>query len=661
MKAMSISEAFRAVIGEREVIQAFFSTYSFEPDFFELEVLPLLLGNPALSSNETIRYYQLQSLMRKHIGRLAVVYDLDVFDPQLAPRLEVDYLPMRLGGACQHAKLMVLAVRERKSGQLSIILGAGSFNLTKAGWWENLEVGHWVELSQGSAPGNIHKPLLDSLHFYQSQTPTPVLEAILAVAESFEATADDPNCAFYFSGSGAGRTQFDTFIAEQTTADAPLEVISPFFAAEGDNQVIINLLKRHPSTTVLLPLDEHGQALVDRESVYQALPNETISWGRWSESIRKSHLDPKAGYRKLHAKIYQSQGKAPWAFVGSVNLSFKAFRQNVEAGFLLRGHATKCLLAPLQAPPDKFKVEPEAQSQSNPGSEEMPAIHALFDWQSETLHLTTAKPGSLTLLSSALDLLLDVKLNAQEGQAIPASQLKLHLQGSSLIQARWHSEGKHAIGTVLISQRNLFCRPTHLPPLDLQALLRIFIGMHESRRLELFGDLAVRLLHASQEEGLQDEFLPELTADGVFESFFAEFSQVNGAFWELAVRLEKAEQAGDLQTLAYYLKGHQPDSLRKLLETIAGSDSSRTAPSLIVRYLTLLSVADLLKHFAKHADKSLLNDAEKALSSLEQNELLTQLDGMRGEQFLRWFKAKFFEPVAEMTRSNREGYRFETD
>lgn len=194
MKAMTISEAFRAVIGEREVMQAFFSTYSFEPDFFELEVLPLLLGNPALSSNETIRYYQLQSLMRNHIGRLAVVYDLDVFDPQLAPRLEVDYLPMRVGGACQHAKLMVLVVRERKSEQLSIILGAGSFNLTKAGWWENLEVGHWVELSQGSAPGNIHKPLLDSLHFYQSQTPTPVLEAILAVADSFEATAD---CGFH--------------------------------------------------------------------------------------------------------------------------------------------------------------------------------------------------------------------------------------------------------------------------------------------------------------------------------------------------------------------------------------------------------------------------------------------------------------------------------
>ncbi len=400
--------------------------------------------------------------------------------------------------------------------------------------------------------------------------------------------------------------------------------------------------------------------MVDRESVYEALSNETISWGRWTESIRKNHLDPKAGHRKLHAKIYQSLGSDPWAFVGSVNLSFKAFRQNVEAGFLLRGHATKCLLAPLQAPPDKFKVEPEAQSQSNLSSEEMPAIHALFDWQSETLHLTTAKPGSLTLLSSALDVLLDVRLNAQEDQAIPASQLKQHLQGSSLIQARWHSDGKHAIGTILISQRNLFCRPTHLPPLDLQALLRIFIGMHEARRLELFGDLAVRLLHASQEEGLKDEFLPELTSEGSYESFFSEFSQVNGAFWELAGRLQKAEQGGDTQTLTYYLRGQQPDSLRKLLETIT-KPPGKQSPSLIVRYLTLLSVSDLLKRFNKHADASLLEDAETALLTLEQGELLPQLDEEKGEQFLRWFKAKFFEPVATMTRPSREGDCFAKD
>lgn len=661
MKALTISEAFRAVIGEREVVQAFFTTYSFEPDFFELEVLPLLLGNPALSSNESIRYYQLQSLMRQHAGRLAVVYDLSVFDPQLAPRLEVDYLPMRVGGACQHAKLMVLVVRDCKSKQLSIVLGAGSFNLTKAGWWENLEVGHWVELSEGSAPGNILEPLLDALRFYQARTPSPVLDSILNVAIAFQASADDPNCSFYFSGNGAAHRHFDTFIAEHTDTDAALEIISPFFADDGNNRTIIDFLGRYPSATVLLPLDEQGQALVDRQSVYEALPRDSITWGQWCESIRKSHLDPKSPYRRLHAKIYQAHGKDPWCFVGSVNLSFKAFRQNVEAGFLLKGGDANPLLVALQAPPDRFKVEVEASSASAAGDLEMPPICVAFDWQNYLLHTSCKAAGELVLLNSTAEALVSVMLNGADDQLSPAPQLRAHLQGSSLMHARWLTDAGEAEGTVLVSQRNLFCRPTHLPALDLQALLKIFIGMHESRRLELFGDLAVRLLHASQDDGVQDEFLPEPTSEGSFESFFAEFSQVNGAFWELAARLDKAEREGDFQTLAYYLKGQQPDSLRKVLASIVGLDSTNKEASLIVRYLTLLSVTDLLKRFVAHADEALIREAEKALTVLERDELLTQLDGAEGEHFIRWFKTKFFEPVAAMTRIGGEGYTREQD
>lgn len=638
MKPMTISEALRTVINEREVTHAFFSTYSFEPDFFELEVLPLLLGNPALSSNETLRYHQLQDLMRQYIGRLAVVYDQSVFDPQLAPRLEVDYLPLRVEGACQHAKLTILVVNDSASEQRSIILGAGSFNLTKSGWWENIEVGHWVELRPGFAPDNIHMPLLGALRFYQDRMPPSVMQNILDAAQSLVTTAADPSCSFYFSGRGTERIHFDTFIAEQTNAEAPLEIISPFFATRGDNLFILDLLKRHPSVTVLLPLDEQGQALVDRQSVYEVLRDENVNWGRWSERIRKSHL-PNGGYRRLHAKVYQSPGEEAWAFIGSVNLSYKAFRENVEAGFLLRGQRVESLLAPLQTSPDRFKIESEVEGQSKSGEQEMPAIHALFDWQDETIRLSCTKSGLLILLNSTSEELLSIQLDAAVGSTVAAAQLKQYLQHSSLLHACWRSDEQATTGVVLVSQRNIFCRPSHLPALDLQALLRIFLGMDDSRRLELVGDLAIRLLRTNQ--GPQDEFLPELKPEGAAESFFAEFSQVNGAFWELAGRLEKA----DPQTLAYYLKGQQPDSIRKLLEATVESNADKARPSLIVRYLTLLSIIDLLNRFIEHTDPSTLHDAEKALSVLEHSELLPQLDDADGERFLSWFKTKFFEPV----------------
>lgn len=69
-----------------------------------------------------------------------------------------------------------------------------------------------------------------------------------------------------------------------------------------------------------------------------------------------------------------------------------------------------------------------------------------------------------------------------------------------------------------------------MPALDLQALLKIFIGMHESRRVELFGDLAVRLLHASQDDGVQDEFLPEPTAKGLSKASLPSFPRLTARF-----------------------------------------------------------------------------------------------------------------------------------
>lgn len=98
-----------------------------------------------------------------------------------------------------------------------------------------------------------------------------------------------------------------------------------------------------------------------------------------------------------------------------------------------------------------------------------------------------------------------------------------------------------------------------------------------------------------------------------------------------------------------------------MLASIVGLVSTNKEASLIVRYLTLLSVTDLLKRFAVYSDEALIHEAEKALTVLERDELLTQLDGAEGEHFIRWFKTKFFEPVAAMTRTSRDGYSREQD
>lgn len=651
MKALTISEAFRTQIGSRNVLRGFFSTYSFEADFFELEVLPLLLGSPALSPNETIRYHQLQSLMREHRGRWAVAYDVDVFDPQQAPRLEVDYLPIRVGGACQHAKLSILLV-EGRDKQPALLLAAGSFNLTKAGWWENLEVGHWVELRSGYAPGNILRPLREALDFFHQNGTSAALDALREFASGLEVTADEPGCAFYFSGAGSDRLAFPRFLDEQAPERGALEVISPFFPEQGDNQIIQDFLARFTHTTVLLPRDEQGNALVDRATVYEKLPGQQVCWGQWRPELLDSHYAGKERYRRLHAKIYQMPSPRGWCFVGSVNLSYKAFMQNVEAGFLLKGQVCSPQLQALEHPPESFLVEEETPgSRAGNGGMSMPVIQLVYDWQESLLRVSSPATGQLVLLGNTENALAVLELEAEHELELSLPELREQLERSSLLMVEWHHSGMDSVhGTLLVSQRNLYCRPSHLPALDLQALLRIFQGMQDSARVELMADLAAQMIRLSRDTGSFDENLLELPAVTEPASFFSEFSQVNGAFWVLAKKLALAERAGDESTLGYYLKGHQPDSLRKVVASLRSITESGQ-PSLIVRYLTLLSVEELLRRHRAYADESLLHEVQQAVETLEREELLAQLQGEDKHRFIQWFRGKFFQPVAEMTRA----------
>lgn len=651
MEALTISEGFRKVIGTRKVEHAFFSTYCFEPDFFELEVLPLLLGNPALSSNEKIRYEQLQSLMSDHQNRFAVAYDIDVFNPDLAPHLEVDYLSIRVNGACQHAKIAVFELTDLVNGTTSLMLAAGSFNLTKAGWWENIEVGHWVELTNQYAPPNIVEPLSKALVYFQKKQSSPVLTVLLKQLKTLGTTAEDPKCLFYFSGAGKQRSHFKDFIEKNTAMNTRgkccIEIVSPFFADDGKNTYIADFLGKFKSVSLLLPIDKQGEAPIE-SGVYDDLNELPVTWCQWQKYMQSSLgiADKGVPFRKLHAKIYQCLGPNPWVFMGSVNLSYKAFSANVEAGFLLQGSTYKALLIereenrPIFAP-----VEEASVSIGDADSIAMPVFHIVFDWLESALQITSSKTGELTFCDNVGNILQCFAMEQGITQSVFIPVLKVHLERSSLVSSIWQApqQGGTARRNLLVSQRNLFCRPNALPAMGLFDLLRIFQDMHTARRTALFAELAARMIKLQENQTMVDENLPPLPVGLDTTSFFSEFSQVNGAFWMLGRRLAGAAQNKDQHKLLdYYLKGCQPDSLRGVLTSLQPTDEGEL-PSLVVRYLTLLSVAELLDLYALEADPLLAKDVALAIAKTEENVAFDDVPDK--ERFLLWIKQKFQQSV----------------
>jgi hypothetical protein len=577
-------------------------------------------------------------------GRFGVAYDAPVFVPTLAPRLEVDYLPVQVDGACHHAKLAVIEVvdKDGKDAKHSIILCAGSFNLTKAGWWENIEVGHWIELSATDAPANILKPLWRALDYYLEQGKLPVLQALRELLSGWKPGPDHPNCSFYFSGDG--ERSFTSFL--KPVAQGSLEVVSPYFAEDSNNTHVSRFLGWFDDVSMLLPRDAADAATVTAD--FHAGLSKHVRWCDWNSTVEKEFKLPSAhgtedrGYRKLHAKIYAGDG---WQFIGSVNLSYKAMFANVEAGFLLKG-VGHCRLLGKEAKAEHFASALAVEAPCpDPGDVPFPAVFLIFDWGTGRLEASCQRYGTLVLHDKEGIEGPHLPLHGQPVQ-VPADELREHLRRSSLIRARWHQEGKSsAPRDVLVSQRHVYCRPSVLPPMSLQEVLRILQSMHPVYRAAAYAQLAARVPRLTPEDIDSLEFLPPHPAASQGSTFFAEFSQVNTAFWQLKERLN-AHPA----EVAYYLDGESPDSFRGIVramsDVVLGAESTP-----VVRYLTLLSMDEILG--LHHRGESTLANSIRNLISLEEASPAFNAIADK-DNFLRWIKRTFALPVTPTANTHAE-------
>ncbi|WP_311959487.1 hypothetical protein, partial [Acinetobacter baumannii] len=77
---------------------------------------------------------------------------------------------------------------------------------------------------------------------------------------------------------------------------------------------------------------------------------------------------------------------------------------------------------------------------------------------------------------------------------VDAPALREQLRHSSLVRARWQEgNAQSAARDVMVTQRQVYCRPSILPPLSRQDVLRILQDMHPASRAAAFGKLMARL------------------------------------------------------------------------------------------------------------------------------------------------------------------------
>ena len=666
-----ISERLLDLIDSREVVAAVFTTFTFEPEFFELEIIPLLLNQEAAySSDERVKRFMVRENLREAGLPIEVFYDFQMFrrNGDSSPDMEYECHGVNLKDRAFHGKINMVLVRDPETRNETLLFGAGSNNLSRAGWWDNIECQHWVEIESGTSPRkfiNILQEEIEYLDDYRSFRST-IENSALNYVSDFLSRCRASNSAepiHYFGlSSPQNRYLFTDFLKRKKGPLAAynnwnLEIISPFFADDANNNEYQTFFDMGVENIKLfLPFDDEDNALCQDEYYQHIVKQDLIDWAQWKEKVSVSLGLNGDYFRRLHAKVYHFYNKRQsWVFVGSVNFTYKAFYENSEAGFLTNLNRSGPLLENI--PESKIIDKFEPPEDYVPGSEtendnenNYPEIHLKFDWVNKTLVGRTARREIYEISI----------LGAEGGQVIdgwtiqykedvydkPTDKLQELLKNGSLVKIKGIYKKKDKSFTehfVLLQQTGWSHKPLNLPELSAAQILAIYSGMNPERRQLMLIDAKIRELVLSSQAG-------ELTVhdeDRIIEQFFSEYAEIFSAFTKFRARLEEALLNKKFNEVDYYLTGSGVDSLVSLVVRTKEVSTDNRALNTVSRYLILLSALEIyrLDDFSNRPnveiersklveDIYLLKKDEQLV--LEDNSLKNRV------KFFTWFEEEFF-------------------
>ena len=659
-----LSDVLHRELEGKRIRAAVFTTYCFDPEFFEGEVLPVLFDQ-SFTHVPKLRLVQLEEALRQ-IEHVAVYYDPRALLAGGAPaQLDTRRFPVRRTTGVFHPKLILLltdSLDDRgDSSERELMLVVSSANLTRAGWWENVEAAWYARYRDGD-DCTLRDDLLGLIARIRAEESTGDPQHALTRVEGFVRE----NLATPDASSGAakwlprlfyGQQPLPAFLKEAAPSPSrstELEVVAPFFDESAEASTLGALVEalRPTKTRVFLPIGADGSGLCT-ESFFRAvnrLPK--VRWGRLPRSLlsRGAGSDENTVDRFVHAKVYRLLGwgrRGGFVLVGSVNLTSAAHSHagagNLEAAAVIAtSNATgggPWLEELGRRVPSRFKEQPEDDDTASSTAPPLVVRHRWDEGVSELFLLGDRAPAVVELRSSG-SLIAQVRgvpagrWSSLDTEATEA--LAELLRSTSFVDVRV-DDGP--LGTILVREEGMAFKPSILFELTVEEILRYWSLLSPEQR-EVFVEakghrLLVELGHASPDA---------LSLEPVF-SMFDTFAGIFHAFSQLELYVCEALEDGRESDAVYQLFGNKYDSLPVLLEKVLADEEGDQ----VNRYITLLTAAQVTKRleddypefFEKHAKRTWgLRASLDGIPSVRSQ--VDPGDKVDRRQFFEWFEQMFF-------------------
>jgi len=660
-------------IGGRQVRAAVFTTYSFDPGFFEMNVLPGLFPGP-FHQVDKVRRLQLEDELRS-VGEIAVYYDRTALSQDALPaHLDFRRIDVRRATGVFHPKFVFLLVEnpldedEKEAGEtarLSLIVATLSANLTRAGWWENVEAGHIEEVGDRDVDPRrcpFRQDLLTAIRLIRKSAGPEEDHAALDRIHRFLIDRTPTSRVVNTSASGrqhtrlfVGQTALPEWLRELRLArwEWNLEVISPFF--DGHHaQALEHLVEtlEPKATRIYLPTRHDGSADVASELYESVKGMSGVAWGTLPDQIvcpGARGVQKDALPRRVHAKVYRlwTHNGREITLTGSVNLTMAAHSHsgagNVEAAFLSditdKKGARGWWLLPLKNEPGHFA---EKQEREDAASQEVCIdVSFRYHWGTKKLHyraesgaergLKACEPGGRLLFEIGrvrVGRWIDCGIEA-------ACEMARLLKSTSFLEVRSDKN----FWRVLVREEGVHHRPSLLASFTPEEILQYWSLLSPDQK-EAF--ILRRLT-----EGAEIGGLPAGPVDGEIpkDGIFARFAGIYHAFERLFQHVDKGLARGETKEAEARLFGATYDSLPVLLTKML----ELKEPDPVIAYVTFLC-AEQVRNRVRRARPDFWREHRADAKPLEQ--LLSELPRLRGalplddgDEFLDWYEPAFLQEI----------------
>lgn len=679
-----LSDHFQKLMNGRRLIAAVFFTFRFDPAFFEREVLPVFLDIP-LSHAAEIKLVQLEDALRTVSEGISVYYDHNGLSSDTgSAKLDVSRIPIRHSKAIFHPKNVFALVEELEPDDegynaRTLLIGCQSANLTRAGWWENVEVCHTEEIGEGATTrmkddllwmlGRIERRVEIDITAERNRPLRSIRDFLVKTKQRNVRSNKDLIYPHFYNGKESV-PDFLKNVVGDSLEGMYLEVISPYFSPGGKSTPLENLIKAFSpeETRVMLPVNDAGEAACP-ENLYDWVVNKkNVSWAKLPEERLKSGSGVGAKKRFVHAKVYRffskKQPKREVLFVGSVNLTNAAHQKggNQESGFLVEvdpPRQPKWWLKTEDNRPGAFvQTTEDEEAATNSGTR----LRLRFYWDSDKAEAYWDEDSKKKEHNSPPLIIEHLNVWLFDIPAIPtktwvelspdsACSLGEKLVSTSILQVKGD---RNSTVPILVQEEGMSHKPSLLFSLSPADILRYWSLLTVEQRSSFLASHVPGEAITGDDAALVSRYVPLPEHQTLFDRFAGIFH----AFGCLERSVIEALASDRKKEATYRLFGKKYDSLGNLLDRIA-EDEEMGDP--IEHYIISLCAQQLVEEISKKYQKFWADhqiDAKRLVKQLELVEIfrtrINDKDPKNMPTFLAWFEDWFLKRAEAMDQEAKE-------